>query len=67
VVYGVVTEICVSAAVTGLLDRGYSVTVVEDAIRHLDPQKAQAFLDDLGKRGGRVAASNSLLKPSVAA
>jgi nicotinamidase/pyrazinamidase len=33
VLYGVVTEICVSAAARGLLDRGYRVTVVEDAIR----------------------------------
>ena len=50
VLYGVVAEICVAAAVNGLLGRNYSVTVVEDAIRYLDLQKAQTFLNELCNR-----------------
>lgn len=66
ILYGVVTEICVSAAARGLLDRGYNVTVVEDAIRHLDPQEGLDFLQEVRRRGGRLANSDSLLNSSVA-
>lgn len=41
VVYGVVTEICVHAAVRGLVSRRIRVHVVEDAIMHLDERKAE--------------------------
>jgi nicotinamidase/pyrazinamidase len=54
VLYGVVTEICVSAATRGLLDRGYRVSVVEDAIQHLDQEKGRAFLEEVRQRGGRI-------------
>lgn len=47
VLYGVVTEICVAAAARGFLDRGYRLTVVEDAIRCLDPGKAAAVLEEI--------------------
>ena len=32
IVYGVATDYCVKAAAVGLLERGYKVTVVQDAI-----------------------------------
>ena len=35
VIYGVAGNICVNFAVIGLLDRGFNVTVVEDAIKEL--------------------------------
>lgn len=60
VLYGVVTEICVSAAATGLLNRGYRLTVVEDAIRHLDAEKGRAFLDEVLRRGGRIVGAAEL-------
>ena len=65
VLYGVVTEICVSAATRGLLDRGYRVTVVEDAIRHLDQKKGHAFLDDVRRRGGRIVAADHWLSAAA--
>jgi len=65
VLYGVVTEICVSAATRGLLDRGYRVTVVEDAIRHLDQEKGRAFLDDVRRRGGRIVAADHWLSAAA--
>ena len=67
VLYGVVTEICVAAATTGLLDRGYGVTVVEDAIRHLDQDKGLAFLEEVLGRGGRIVTAEQLLSSRTAA
>jgi nicotinamidase/pyrazinamidase len=67
VLYGVVTEICVSAAGRGLLSRNYRVTVLEDAIRHLDADKGRAFLNEVRQRGGGVATAEQLLSASAAA
>ena len=53
VVFGVVTEYCVSFAVKGLLERGRRVAVVQDAIETLkreDGEKAIAELKSLGAR-----------------
>jgi len=54
VLYGVVTEICVAVATHGLLDRGYRVTVMEDAIQYLDQEKGRAFLEEVRQRGSHV-------------
>lgn len=54
VVYGVVTEICVQHALTGLLATGKRVTVLTDAIKELDAVAAQATLDGLVAAGGRI-------------
>jgi nicotinamidase/pyrazinamidase len=62
VLYGVVTEICVFAATRGLLDRGYRVTLVEDAIRHLDQEKARFFLEEVRRRGGQIIAADRWLR-----
>ena len=67
VLYGVVTEICVAAAGRGLLDRGYRVTLVEDAVRHLNAKPARAFLTELRQRGGRIVNTEQLLKSRAAA
>lgn len=53
VVFGVVTEYCVSCAARGLLARGRRVALVEDAIATLnleDGRKAIAELQNLGAR-----------------
>jgi len=53
VVFGVVTEYCVSFAVKGLLERGRRVAVVQDAIETLkreDGEKTIAELERLGAR-----------------
>jgi nicotinamidase/pyrazinamidase len=65
VLYGVVTEICVSAATRGLLDRGYRVTVLEDAIQHLDQEKARSFLEEVRQRGGQAVAVDRWLRAAA--
>lgn len=51
VVYGVATDYCVKAAVEGLLDRGYKVALVVDAIRAVDPSAESALLAEFARRG----------------
>jgi len=65
VLYGVVTEICVSAAARGLFDRGYRVTVVEDAIRHLGAEKGRVFLEEVRRRDGRIVPAGQLLSAAA--
>jgi nicotinamidase/pyrazinamidase len=55
VVYGVATEVCVRFAAFGLLERGKRVTVVENAVMHLDKPQAAAFWKELKERGGEIA------------
>lgn len=53
IVFGVVTEYCVSFAAKGLLERGRRVTIVQDAIETLkreDGEKATAELQRLGAK-----------------
>jgi nicotinamidase/pyrazinamidase len=60
VVYGVVTEICVQFAAENLLTLGKPVTVIHDAIQHLDSAKSDAFLRSFAARGGIIKASTEL-------
>ncbi len=60
-VFGVVTEVCVRQAVLGLLERGYEVEVVEDAIWPIDPAGGQAALQEMQARGARLTTTDALL------
>lgn len=62
ILYGVVTEICVDRAARGLLDRGFHVAVVRDAIHPLDPAKGRATLAEVESRGGRLVTTKQLLE-----
>jgi len=55
VVYGVATEICVRAAVRGLLKTGRPVAVVTDAVRALSDEASRLALHEIGAMGGTVA------------
>jgi nicotinamidase/pyrazinamidase len=55
IVYGVVTEYCVKLCALGLLDRGYQVTLLRDAIQSLDATASAEFFRDFLDRGGLVA------------
>ncbi len=66
VLYGVVTEICVAIAARGLLDRGYRVAVVTDAVRALDEAEGRAFLEYVQRRGGQLRAADEVLRRRAA-
>lgn len=61
VLYGVVTEICVSRAARGLLERGYRIRVVHDAVHHLEEEKAQATFEEIERGGGRLVRTNEVV------
>jgi nicotinamidase/pyrazinamidase len=60
-VFGVVTEVCVRFAVLGLLERGYDVRVVEDAVWPIDPKNGDAALAEMQARGARLVTTDELL------
>ena len=61
VVFGVVTEYCVSCAVKGLLKRKRRVTVVRDAIETLAPEVGNKTLTELQSLGARLATTDEIL------
>lgn len=50
-VFGVATDYCVKAAVLGLLERGFSVTVVEDAISGVTTEGSLVALNEMKTAG----------------
>lgn len=51
VVYGVTTDYCVKAAALGLLERGYKVTVVDDAIAPVEAKTGKEALTLTKEKG----------------
>jgi nicotinamidase/pyrazinamidase len=62
VVFGVVTEYCVSCAVKGLLKRKRRVTVVRDAIETLAPEAGNKTLAELQSLGARLITTDEILE-----
>lgn len=62
VVFGVVTEYCVSFAVKGLLERGRRVAVVQDAIETLTQEDGQKTIAELEQRGARLTTTDQALR-----
>jgi nicotinamidase/pyrazinamidase len=62
VVFGVVTEFCVSFAAKGLLERGQRVSVVQDAIETLNPQDGQRTISELKAGGARFITTDQALE-----
>src|SRR6202161_1342125 len=61
VVFGVVTEYCVSFAAKGLLERGRRVAVVQDAIETLKPEDGQNSVAQLQQVGVRLTTTDQIL------
>lgn len=61
VVFGVVTEYCVSFAARGLLQRGRRVAVVQDAIETLKKEVGQATIAELARLGARLTTTDQAL------
>ena len=62
VVFGVVTEYCVSCAVKGLLKRKRRVAVVRDAIETLAPEVGDKTLAELQELGATLVTADEILK-----
>ena len=60
VVYGVVTEICVKLAATGLLTSGRRVEVVTDAVRSLSDAAASKWIEEFVGSGGHLTTCGQL-------
>lgn len=61
VVFGVVTEYCVSFAVKGLLERGRRVAVVTDAIETLKKEEGEKTVAELVRLGARLTTTDQAL------
>ena len=62
VVFGVVTEYCVSFAVKGLLERGRRVAVVGDAIETLNAEDGHKTIEELKRLGARITTTDQALR-----
>jgi nicotinamidase/pyrazinamidase len=61
VVFGVVTEFCVSFAAKGLLARGRRVAVVQDAIETLRRDDGECTITELKRLGARLTTTDEAL------
>lgn len=61
IVFGVVTEYCVSFAVKGLLERGHRVAVVLDAIETLKSEEGQKSVAEFQRLGARLTTTDQAL------
>lgn len=61
VVFGVVTEYCVSFAVKGLLERGRRVAVVGDAIETLKPEEGKQTVAEFERLGAKITTTQTAL------
>lgn len=62
IVFGVATEYCVRCTADGLLRRGQSVRIVEDAIRAIEKEKGEEILKSLAARGARMISTEEALQ-----
>lgn len=60
-IYGVATNVCVNCAVLGLLQRGFNVTIVEDAIKELPSLPIKEIIDNWIKKGANFITTNELI------
>jgi nicotinamidase/pyrazinamidase len=61
VVFGVVTEYCVSFAAKGLLERGRRVAIVQDAIETLKREDGEKTIGELRRLGARLTTTDQAL------
>jgi len=62
ILYGVATDYCVKAAAESLLERGYSVTLVEDAVKAVDPNTEDEIINNLMQRGMKTTTTERIIE-----
>jgi nicotinamidase/pyrazinamidase len=62
VIFGVVTEYCVSCAAKGVLDRGHRAAIVIDAIETLKNEAGQETIATLTAKGARLVSTEEVLR-----
>jgi nicotinamidase/pyrazinamidase len=65
IVFGVATDVCNDAAITGLLARGYRVAFVEDASRGLSEERTAAALARWRDAGVRFTTSDDVVESAA--
>jgi nicotinamidase/pyrazinamidase len=65
IVFGVATDVCNDAAITGLLARGYRVAFVEDASRGLSEERTAAALARWRDAGVRFTTSDEVVESAA--
>ena len=66
VVFGVVTEVCVKHATLGLLERGYRVKLVEDAVWPITPEGGAEALKELRAAGAELTTTDAVVEALTA-
>jgi len=61
VVYGVATEYCVRLSVLGLLNRGYPVDVIRDAIKGINNDDAREACEEMEEQGARFTTTEDVV------
>lgn len=61
VVFGIATDYCVKTAVDGLLNRGWQVFLVTDAIKEISRDAAKKLLADWKKRGVKLVKTKDVV------
>jgi len=61
-VYGVATDYCVKAAAEGLLERGYKVYVLKDAVKAVDVEAGEKALKRLVGKGAVLITTEELMQ-----
>src|SRR5437588_3648528 len=62
VLYGVVTELCVDRAARGLIQRGYRVNLVKDAIQHLNSELGSSTIAYIRQHKGQILSTDEILE-----
>lgn len=61
VVYGLLTEFCLHFAIFGLLDLGFQIEVVTDAIRSADSGRGRTILERFQAAGGQLTTVHKVI------
>jgi len=62
VVFGVATDVCVRCAVRDLIERGYSVQLVTDAIQAIDEAEGRKAVEELRRAGVQLITTGDIVR-----